>query len=231
MLAKETHLEKYREIYFKHGFDVLTVKTSPFQLFLPTMGSQKVAQNVIDFLRSHLASYPKILIHGFSVGGYQFGEVLLKMSNGLTGNEVDANLSTLKNNIKGMIFDSAVDIDGIPNGFSKAMVGKSPLQPALQAMIASHMKICYPIATKHYQASSRAFHNTLLRCPALMLVSNKDPVGTPAGNEKVANRWRELGIKVDWKCWDKSTHVTHLHNYPDEYKNEIDTFLKKIDLL
>lgn len=231
MLAKETHLEKYRDLYFKHGFDVLTVKTSPFQLFLPPVGSQKVASNVLAFLRTHVASYPNMLIHGFSVGGYQFGEVLVKMQEALFQRDIDANLETVKNSIKGMIFDSAVDIEGIPYGFSRAMVGKSPLAPVLEKLIAAHMRLSYPFATKHYLASSKAFHNTILRCPALMLVGNDDEVGNPAGNERVASRWRELGVDVAWKCWDDSRHVTHLHQHPAEYALQVDNFLKKIGLV
>lgn len=42
LMAREKNLEKYRQIYFKHGFDVLTVKTRPVEMIFPTVGSQRV---------------------------------------------------------------------------------------------------------------------------------------------------------------------------------------------
>ncbi len=50
MLAKDKHIEKYRNLYFQRGFDVLTVKTEPFELLLPERGSQRIARNVLTFL-------------------------------------------------------------------------------------------------------------------------------------------------------------------------------------
>ena len=52
LMASEKYLEKYRSIYFNHGFDVLTVKTSPLELMLPRIGSQRVAKNLMHFLRN-----------------------------------------------------------------------------------------------------------------------------------------------------------------------------------
>ena len=74
MLPKEKHLDKYRSIYFNKGFDVVTVKTSPFEFFFPTIGAHKIADNLIEQLlhQPSLSKYSDIVVHGFSVGGYQF---------------------------------------------------------------------------------------------------------------------------------------------------------------
>ena len=32
------------------------------------------------------------------------------------------------------------------------------------------------------------------------------------------------------RCWDNSRHVAHLHKYPDEYVQELNKYLKKINL-
>lgn len=68
MMAQEKHLEKYRVIYFQRGFDVLTVKTSPVELLFPLNGSQKVANNLIEYIAGACGQYPHQLVHAFSVG-------------------------------------------------------------------------------------------------------------------------------------------------------------------
>lgn len=81
MLAKDKHLERYRVLYFKRGFDVLTVKTEPIELLFPTRGSHPIAKNLISFLNEAVKQYPDVLVHAFSVGAYQFGELLVQMQN------------------------------------------------------------------------------------------------------------------------------------------------------
>ena len=79
MLSKDRNMEKYAQIYAKHNFDILLVKTHPKQLIFPKNGSIKNAQDVLNFLVKN-DKYSNIAIHGFSVGGYQFGEILAKMT-------------------------------------------------------------------------------------------------------------------------------------------------------
>ncbi|RWS12210.1 transmembrane protein 53-B-like protein [Dinothrombium tinctorium] len=231
MMAKEHHLEKYRKLYFRHGFDVLTVRTSPLQLMFPKNGSQKIAFNLLDYLKSQVSQYPNIVIHGFSVGAYQFGELILRMNRELDNSrEIDAKCHVVRENIKGLVFDSAVDLEGVPYGFSRALVGNSPFASILELALRNYMRLFYNISTRHYENSSNAFYNISLRCPALLLVSRNDRTENLDSNLKVAKKWREIGIDVSLKCWDDSRHVGHLIKYPEDYASEIDNFLKKIDL-
>lgn len=224
MLAKDKHLEKYRNLYFRRGFDVLTVTTSPLELLLPERGSQPIAKNVLNFMNDQISNYPEIVVHAFSVGGYQFGEVLVEMAK-------DKNkqiLNNMRKAIKGLICDSSADMEAIPNGLSRAVTDNWFLQKALKNYIAFHMKLFDSIATKHYMASSQAFKNNVVRCPALILVSHDDAVGNPEANQRVRESWLKLGLHVQWKCFDSSSHVGHLHRYPEEYQREVDLFLKKV---
>lgn len=95
LMAKERHLKKYASIYLEMGFDVMVVHLTPWQLLWPTKGAQIVAADVVKFLDSNY-TYTPIVVHGFSVGAYLFGEVLLKIAsdlqrwvNGLNGLLVD----------------------------------------------------------------------------------------------------------------------------------------------
>ncbi|CAG2116469.1 unnamed protein product [Medioppia subpectinata] len=224
MLAKDQHIEKYRNLYFKRGFDVLTVKTSPLELIFPTRGSQKVAENVMNFMHEKRSDYPSVVVHAFSVGAYQFGEVLVHLQRNGTV------LADLAHTVKGVIVDSVADMNVIPVGLSRAVTKNSALRAVFKAMISTHMKLFYSIATKHYAASSEAYKNNVFRCPSLIICSKRDIVGNAEDNRKVMDRWRENNIEVQWKCFENSTHVGHLHKYPEEYKHEIDSFLKKINL-
>lgn len=40
LMAKKKHVYKYADMYFKHGFDVLNINISPWDLLWPTKGSQ-----------------------------------------------------------------------------------------------------------------------------------------------------------------------------------------------
>lgn len=232
LMASEKYLEKYREIYLKKGFDVLTVKTRPDQFLFPTIGTQVVAQHLFDFLKNQVASYPNVVVHGFSVGAYQFSEFMVKLQDGLhTKGSIDGSCEIVRKSIKGVIFDSAVDVDGAPYGIAKAVAGNSKVADLIESSIRGYMKLCYPFATKHYERASRAFDNTPLRCPALLLVSQDDKLGNPAANERVRDRWQSFGIDVTWKCWDKSRHVAHLQNYPQEYRSIVHSFLSRINLI
>ncbi|XP_054153456.1 uncharacterized protein LOC128952139 [Oppia nitens] len=226
MLAKDKHIEKYRNLYFRRGFDVLTVKTSPFELMFPTIGSQRIAASVADFLNQKVTEYPEVVVHAFSVGAYQFGEVLVQMEK----QENEKILPKMKKAIKGLICDSAADLEAIPNGLSRAITNNSVLRVIFRTMIATHMKLFYSVATKHYMASSEAYKNNVIRCPSLLFVSNGDVVGTPESNRRVMDRWHQKNIDVKWICFDKSSHVGHLYKYQEEYTNQLDSFLKNIDL-
>lgn len=59
-----------------------------------------------------------------------------------------------------------------------------------------HMKAFHNQSTQYYIRSSQLFHSSLLRVPALLLVSNTDPVGTLTSNLTVRDSWESLGIKV-----------------------------------
>ena len=224
MLAKEKHLERYRNLYFRRGFDVLTVTTSPLELLLPEKGSQPIAKNVLNFMNDQITNYPEIVIHAFSVGGYQFGEVLVEMAK-------ETNLHILRNMskaIKGLICDSGADMEAIPKGLSRAVTNNRFLQKLFKNYIAFHMKLFHSIATKHYFASEQAFKNNVIRCPSLILVSYDDVVGNPEANQRVRESWQRNGIQVQWKCFDSSSHVGHLLKYPEEYQREVDIFLNKV---
>lgn len=61
------------------------------------------------------------------------------------------------------------------------------------------------------------FHATILKKPALFLVSDNDLIGPPSSNNAVRNNWERENIKVTFQCWPDSTHAAHFMKHPNEY--------------
>lgn len=233
LAAQDKHVDKYSNLYLEKGFDVLTVKTGPFDLLFPTFGARKIALNCVTALRKQLPQYSSVLLHAFSVGAYQFGEVLLEMqsqSKQKYSSDEKQSEELLDKRIKGIVFDSVVPIEEIPNGVSRSITSNPFLYKLIKYGINGHLKVFNSIATKYYRASSHAVWNNYMRVPALVLVSQNDRIGTASANKRLTNVWRDLGIDVTFKCWEKSGHVQHLPKHPIEYEELIDKFLEKVNI-
>jgi len=74
-----------------------------------------IAGDFIKFVESN-QKYQDIILHGFSVGGYLYGEICQKISN-----LPEKKLSELCNRFKGQIWDSPVDVAGVAKGVAAAV--------------------------------------------------------------------------------------------------------------
>ncbi|XP_037944779.1 uncharacterized protein LOC119679819 isoform X2 [Teleopsis dalmanni] len=211
LMAKQKHLKKYAQIYTDMGFDVMVVHITPWQLLWPVKGTQIVAAETLKFLENN-KTYSPIVLHGFSVGAYQFGEIMLQMSRDME------RYSQVLNRIVCQIWDSAADITEIPVGLPKSIFPKNPrMQSALRNYTLYHMKTFHNQATIHYMRSSQMFHSTILKKPALFFVSDNDPIGPPSSNSAVRENWERADIKVTFKRWERSQHAAHLIKHREEY--------------
>lgn len=225
LLAKQKHLSKFAELYIEQGYDVVTVAITPWQLLWPVKGTQVNSADLLKFLENN-PMYNPLLLHGFSVGGYMWGECLVHMARD------QERYSSILNRITGQIWDSAADITEIPVGVPKALFPTNQaLQNALRHYMIYHMKTFHDAATMHYIRSSQMFHSTLVKSPALFLLSKTDPVGAVASNQRVRESWESLGISCTWKCWDKSPHVGHYHKHKEEYVETLFNHLRSINMI
>lgn len=221
MLAKTKHMNKYGDVYLSKGFDVLNIKMLPSQVLWPK-NAQPVTQNILDFLENDRCKDRPILVHGFSVGGYLYGELLVKLQ------LMPERYAHVRSRMIGQIFDSPVDVEGIPTGFSQILTKNRLLQSILFSSITLYMKLFKEQATKYFMRSSAAFHENELNIPSMMLYSKTDPIGVASTIEKVIANWRKKNIPVYSKCWHNSPHVSHFHHHPDEYIEALFMFLDKI---
>ncbi|ELU03488.1 hypothetical protein CAPTEDRAFT_151990 [Capitella teleta] len=222
LVAKSKHIHKYGDFYLGKGFDVLHIKIEPLQLMWPET-SQKVIKQLVDFVDNR-GSQP-LLVHGFSVGGYLYGETLVKID------EDPRMRKEVGSRIVGQIFDSPVDYEGIPRGFSRAVSPVPVVQRSLEATISAYMRLFPKKVVSHYHASSAMFHENPFRTPALVLNSEADLIGTPEPIQVVVDKWRSKGIPVDMKTWAETPHVSHFHYHPVQYIKCLSGFLSKIGLI
>ena len=236
--AKERNIEKYRSLWMQKGFDVLTVKMQASQLLLPSLGSIPLVQDLVRFLYSVSSVYPDVVLHCFSVGAYQFGEMMAQLNDPefletvKSGNSNEDPKTMIERVIKGIIFDSPVNLDGIAKGVSRAVTDNPALCKTLETAIDTHLKLARPVATVYYERASEFAHRqTLTQAPGLLLVSEKDYIGAPEMSAKLMDAWVANGIDVRMKTFKDSGHVQHFAKYPDEYRQEVDAFLEKLNLV
>ncbi|XP_054155482.1 transmembrane protein 53-A-like [Oppia nitens] len=223
MLAKDKHIEKYRQMWFKRGFDVLTVRTSPLDLLMPPIGGMTVARNVVNSLHELSGHYNEIVVHIFSVGGYQFGLTLQQ----LTSSPVNSYLVDL---IKGIVIDSFVYPDDCAPGLSRAITKHPLVQPMIEQSIYVFLWLFKNICVKYYDMAVDAFANPRAKYSGLFLYSKDDLVSNVATNDYLVDIWRRAGHNVRSKCWDRSTHVLHYRDHQQEYEDELDAFIKSLNL-
>ena len=223
LTAKSKHIHKYNSLYLEKGFDVLNIKIQPTQVMWPLI-TQGLTQEMLDFIHDDRRSVQPILIHGFSVGGYLYGEALHKICANAE------KYSGLWERIRGQIFDSPVDFAGIPFGVSRAVSNNIVVQNVIEQSLATYLKVFHKQTTVHYLRSSAAFHANELAIPSLLFSSQIDPVSPVSRVEYVAEKWRKKNIPVVMKVFDSSLHVTHFQHYPTEYVQILDRFLGTIGL-
>lgn len=92
------------------------MKVTPEQLLWPVK-AQAVVESVLDFITDDpLRSRQPIMSHGFSVGGYLYGETLVKIL------DRPDKYGSVAERLRGQVYDSPVDVHGIPKGVSQVSI-------------------------------------------------------------------------------------------------------------
>lgn len=216
MLAKRKHIQKYEEYYLNRGYNVMTVSGSPMDILKPER-AQGIASRLLAHIddRSREVGKQPILLHGFSVGGYLIGEFHVKLNSEET---------VARDLLIAQVFDSPVDFDGIPEGFSKVLTKN----PALRFLIRNSLHLymaTFKTNVSKFLKASEAFKLNKYHVPSLFLYSKADPVGNPVTIERVIEDFHQRKIAVRSKCWHDSPHVSHYHYYPQEYVEILTAFL------
>ncbi|KAJ8966021.1 hypothetical protein NQ317_001972, partial [Molorchus minor] len=190
LMAKKKHVYKYADLYLRNGFDVLNVSVTPWQLLWPTKRDAACGQGPAKVHRHQHEIFPLVL-HGFSVGGYVWGEVLVNIA------AERERYAQVVDRIVGQIWDSAADITEMPVGVPISVFPRNlVMQTALKQYMLYHLKTFDKVATRHYVRSSQMFHTNLVHAPAQFFLSKADPIGTEASNQRVRESWESMGVQV-----------------------------------
>ncbi|XP_038052109.1 transmembrane protein 53-like [Patiria miniata] len=225
LLAKQRHLDNFVSFYTSRGCDVLTVRIRPLQIMLPTRGSKVIAKDVVEYLQREEIRDRKILVHSFSVGGYQYSEVLQQML------AVQSESKEITSRIIGQIYDSPVDFNEVPIGMSKALLKNPLLQKTLHMSLDSYLRVMYRPVTQHYLRSSDVFFHNPVPAPSLFFYSHTDLVATADASQRaIASLQNKMGYKnVYSKSFEDSPHVSHMYKHRDEYMEALMKFLEGIE--
>ena len=189
------------------------------QLLLPRQ-TQSMMENVLDTLAADRSNRP-LMVHGFSVGGYVFGELLVKLL------QNPEKYTTIPSRFQGLIFDSPVDMNGIPIGVSRAATQNRIYQKIIHSALDLYLKLPN---TKHYMRSAEVFKQNVFEIPSLLFYSMSDPVVEPEKIEAIASQWRENGVITHTKFWNEAPHVSIFMKYPDEYTKAVVSFIRQCGL-
>lgn len=223
MLCEEKVLDKFRKFWFERGCDVLSVRTSPLDLLLPHFGGRRNAEIMVKFLYEKRPSYDEIVVHAFSVGGYQYGEV-----QNILETAEDEETKRIITTIKGLILDSVVfSVDCAP-GLSRAITLNPVLQPILQKSIELFLAILSPVRKRYKLVEDCLVYNKPRR-PGLVMYSSKDVVSSDSENIRIDKIWTQQGIHSEMYHTDDSPHVLLYKNNPDGYTKAVDTWLSNIN--
>ncbi|XP_022083868.1 transmembrane protein 53-like isoform X2 [Acanthaster planci] len=225
LLAKQRHLDNFVSFYTSRGCDVLTVRIRPLQIMMPTRGSQVIAKDVVEFLQREDIRNRKILVHSFSVGGYQYSEILQQMLASQSDNK------EITSRIIGQIYDSPVDFNEVPIGMSKALLKNPILQKTMHVSLDSYLRLMYRPVTQHYLKSSEVFFHNPVPAPSLFFYSHTDLVATADASQRaIASLQNKMGYKnVYSKAFQDSPHVSHMYKHRDEYMETLMKFLESIE--
>ncbi|KAH7638609.1 hypothetical protein HUG17_2642 [Dermatophagoides farinae] len=210
LFAQDRHLNKYRKLYLELGYNVLTIRTGLMQLLFPPFGTQQIMAQLIQFMRMNQDQYDTYISHAFSVGVYVMGECLVLL-NGQSNQDVR---NIFQQRMKGVIIDSAVDVNEGPIGLAKATTSNTLLQIVIIVLIRLYYIINYPLATRHYLESSKQIHINPIDCPSLAFISKDDPMVNYDDHIKTFEKHRNNGLIAMIKSWDQSPHVAHYVKYP-----------------
>lgn len=221
--AKEKHIVKYRKFYLDRGFDVLSVKTSASDIILPGIGPQQISRDFIKFMAEK--QYSNVMIHGFSVAGFMWSQVLLELDR--RESEVRKNLL---NSIRGCIFDSLITAENVSVGVANGVTRNKILAKVYESLMKVYLVVGYRIATRHYIAGTERIWSGLSGCRALFFMSRDDVIADQKVAMKLSEAWRSKGIDSRDIVVDGAPHVQIFKTYPERYVKEVENFLKLIKL-
>lgn len=228
--SQEKHLSKYASMYHARGVDTLLVLPKAAHVVNPELGMVDAAHRVLR-LAEESGDAP-LIIHGFSVGGFLYGQMLRCSPSAPLAHRRDCPDGVSPDwaaRVAAQVFDSPVDFEGVPHGLSMAVFGQGLAQRLTETAIALYLALRADLAAE-YVASSTTFKAMPVRAPALVVYSGEDDIADAGRIEEVMAGWQAGGLRVSGLRMDSSEHVQHLRTNGDVYKAAVNDLLDRAGL-
>ncbi|XP_061825244.1 transmembrane protein 53-A [Nerophis lumbriciformis] len=224
MGARPQAVAKYYEIYLRTGFDVLVVE-SEMQAFLWPRLSLERGKKLLEVLQSDRFVSRPLLVHAFSIGGFTFSQLLVLVS------EDPQKYQTLTGRIKGQIYDSLVagSVETMASGVAKMVFPQ--WDTAVKQVSLLYFNAFKRQTTDYYNRSVEVFWNSPVTAPALFFYCDNDPLSDTRAMEEVISFWRERGVDLTVKKWERSKHAGHLKTHPQEYLETLGSFVQSLHIV
>ena len=233
-------MRKYTSLYTNRGLDAIALLLRPAHVALPVSRGRAAVRTIVEALSHDDTAQRPVIIQGFSAGAYMFGNLLVELdARGAAG-------VALSKRIRGCVWDSPVDLDGVPFGLSRAVLdGSKPGssegsmgQRVLQATLEAYLHPAGPMR-QYYQASSDAMHgktfaagfSSPLAVPSAFIYSESDTVTRVDDIETVCDKWRAAGSDVEAVAFEGTKHVMHMLADPERYDELVARVLHKAQLV
>ena len=214
MMSQEQHIEKYREFWFERGFDVLSVRAMPHHLLVPYFGGRKNALEVYKFLSTVTPRYDKVIVHAFSVGGYQLSEIVHLLNEKCQNGDKDAH--KIYDAVKGYILDSFAYPDICSYGTAQAITQNPILQSGLSKIFQSFFWLTKPYTVDRYQK----LFDFLSQNEKFIPGKKKNPkFKTKHSNSRIQKQTPEFKTKNQMPKFQNSKQNTQISEFKTKYPN------------
>ncbi|XP_040269442.1 uncharacterized protein LOC120985401 isoform X2 [Bufo bufo] len=213
--------EKYIQLYFKLGFDVLVAESSLSHFLWPKIGLEHAGRLLNLLMDEKDLCSRKLYLHAMSIGGYTFAQMLVGSSK---------EKRQMLDRIHGQVFDSLVvgSLERMATGVAR-MVSVPLLQSLIVRVTLLYFSLLKSHTADYYENGIEAFWENPVTCPALFFYCINDPLSDHITVDKLLQYWKEKGIEVQGKKWEKSVHAGHLRRHTQEYTDILNNFINGLE--
>ena len=128
------------------------------------------------------------------------------------------------------MIDSVVFAEDAAPGLSRAITLNPIGQPILEKSIQTFLNATRSFTFNRYKLVESNIIQNRSGIPGMMLFSKDDVVSSVESNFKVVDLWKQRGLAARAQCWDKSAHVLHYKEHPEEYARAVDEFVQHMNI-
>jgi len=222
LFSKPKHVQRYASIYTSRGFHAVCLVPNVHMLLNPEKTYnlvQSLAQRLVD---ANILDEHKLFLHLMSIGMYLYSCLLHSAQ---TNEELAKKYEILGSALRGKIFDSPMDVEGISGGVSQ-MSSNPAVQTLLKAGMNTYL-MAFKERKKKLHAASDAFHRLHGSPPQLWLYGTHDPVSDVDACRRCSSKLASRGIMIEKEEFADSKHCSHYIKHPEIYEKRIEEFLLK----